>query len=240
MTTFFARNGDTITTLNGAAFESALPLGTYSLQRNPQTGQYYLSRVGDLSTSGKLYGPAGPRADRIFNTFTQRAGTTGVLLDGLKGTGKTEAIVQLTSTWSGGRTLILTHTLAGVAALRRRLQAARVPTDRYSLSSIDAWCVRRVGGFPMRAGPLPDAANPRVFYPAVRAACLRLLTSHSLDAALRSTYGRVFVDEYQDCGPEQHAIVCQLAELLPTFVFGDPLQAVFNFPDRYRVCPCYC
>jgi len=89
MTTFFARNGDTITTLNGAAFESALPLGTYSLQRNPQTGQYYLSRVGDLSTSGKLYGPAGPRADRIFNTFTQRAGTTGVLLDGLKGTGKT-------------------------------------------------------------------------------------------------------------------------------------------------------
>ena len=89
MTTLFARNGDTITTLNGAAFENALPIGTYSVQRNPQTGQYYLSRVGDLVTNGKLYGPAGPRADRIFNTFSQRAGTTGVLLDGLKGTGKT-------------------------------------------------------------------------------------------------------------------------------------------------------
>lgn len=151
-------------------------------------------------------------------------------IEAAAGCGKTEAIVQLTSTWTGGRTLILTHTLAGVAALRRRLQAARVPTGRYSLSSIDAWCVRRVAGFPMRAGPLPDATNPRVFYPAVRAACLRLLVSRSLDAALRSTYGRIFVDEYQDCGPEQHSIVCQLAELLPTFVFGDPLQAVFNFP----------
>lgn len=152
-------------------------------------------------------------------------------IEAAAGCGKTEAIVQLTSTWTGGRTLILTHTLAGVAALRRRLQAAGVPTDRYSLSSIDAWCVRRVGGFPMRAGPLPDAANPRVFYPAVHAACLQLLTSRALDAALRSTYGRVFVDEYQDCGPEQHAIICRLAELLPTFVFGDPLQAVFNFPN---------
>lgn len=150
-------------------------------------------------------------------------------IEAAAGCGKTEVIVQLTSTWTGRRTLILTHTLAGVAALRRRLQAARVPAHRYSLSSIDAWCVRRVSEFPMRAGPLPDAANPRVFYPGVRAACLRMLASHALDAALRGTYGRVFVDEYQDCGPDQHAIVCLLADLLPTFVLGDPLQAIFNF-----------
>lgn len=151
-------------------------------------------------------------------------------IEAAAGCGKTEAIVQLTAAWTDRRTLILTHTLAGVAALRRRLQAARVPAHRYSLSSIDAWCVRRVSQFPMRAGPLPDAANSRVFYPGVRAACLQLLASHALDATLRGTYGRLFVDEYQDCGPDQHAIVCGLADLLPTFVLGDPLQAVFNFP----------
>jgi hypothetical protein len=150
-------------------------------------------------------------------------------IEAAAGCGKTEAIVQLTSAWTGRRTLILTHTLAGVAALRRRLQNARVSPTRFSLASIDAWCVRRVGEFPLRAGPLPDAANPRVFYPAVRAACLQLLASNALDAALQNTYGRVFVDEYQDCGPVQHAIVCQLARLLPTLVVGDPLQAVFGF-----------
>lgn len=145
------------------------------------------------------------------------------------GCGKTEAIVRLTMEYQGGRTLILTHTLAGVAALRRRLQAARVPRSSYSLSSIDAWCVRRVSEFPLRAGPLPDASNANVFYPGVRASCLTLLESGSLNAALRSTYGRVLVDEYQDCGHTQHAIVRMLSGLLPTFVFGDPLQAVFAF-----------
>ena len=151
-------------------------------------------------------------------------------IEAAAGCGKTEAIVLLTSEWRGRRTLILTHTLAGVAALRRRLQAAGVPTSRYSLASIDAWCVRRVSEFPLRAGLLPNASNPRVFYPAVRSACLRLLSSHAIDDALHHSYGRVFVDEYQDCGPDQHAIVCRLAGLLPTFVFGDPLQAIFDFP----------
>lgn len=126
--------------------------------------------------------------------------------------------------------LILTHTLAGVAALRKRLQAALVPHSRYSLSSIDAWCVRRVSEFPLRAGPMPDSSDTSVFYPCIRESCLGLLRSRALDAALSSSYGLVLVDEYQDCGPAQHEIVCRLADLLPTFVFGDPLQAVFNFP----------
>jgi hypothetical protein len=151
-------------------------------------------------------------------------------IEAAAGCGKTEAIVRLTAELRGQRTLILTHTLAGVAALRRRLNAANVPSSRYKLSSIDAWCVRRVGEFPLRAGPLPDASNAALFYLEVRAACIHLLEGHSIDAALRATYGRVFVDEYQDCGQDQHAIVCNLADLLPTFVFGDPLQAVFNFP----------
>lgn len=150
-------------------------------------------------------------------------------IEAAAGCGKTEAIVQLASTWTGRRTLILTHTLAGVAALRRRLQAANVVTSRYSLASIDAWCVRRVSDFPARAGQMPDAGAARVFYPAVREACLRLLRGRALDAALRDTYGRVLVDEYQDCSRTQHAIVCELSRLVPTLVFGDPLQAVFGF-----------
>ncbi len=159
----------------------------------------------------------------------QLVGVARGLIEAAAGCGKTEAIVRLTAEWQGPRTLILTHTLAGVAALRRRLQGANVPTSRYTLMSIDAWCVRRVSEFPLRAGQLPDASNAGVFYPAVRTACLGLLESRALNRVLQATYGRVFVDEYQDCGPTQHAIVCKLADLIPTFVFGDPLQAVFGF-----------
>lgn len=155
-------------------------------------------------------------------------------IEAAAGCGKTEAIVQLTQGWGGRRTLILTHTLAGVAALRRRLHRANVPSNRYSLSSIDSWCVHRVSEFPQRAGPFPDANDPDAFYPAIHAGCLRLLEGHAVDAAVRATYGRVLVDEYQDCSPAQHAIVCQLAQLVPTFVFGDRLQAIFNF-RRSRV-----
>src|SRR5690606_14590145 len=39
------------------------------------------------------------------------------------------------------------------------------------------------------------------------------------------------VDEYQDCNTAQHAIVCSIAEILPTCVLGDPLQAIFDFRD---------
>jgi hypothetical protein len=150
-------------------------------------------------------------------------------IEAAAGCGKTEAIVQLTQAWTGRRTLILTHTLAGVSALRRRLRGANVSSHRYSLSSIDSWCVNRVGEFPQRAGPFPDANDPDVFYPQIHDGCIRLLEGHALDSSLRATYGRVLVDEYQDCSPAQHAIVSQLAQLLPTFVFGDRLQAIFNF-----------
>jgi len=150
-------------------------------------------------------------------------------IEAAAGCGKTESVVQLVAAATGGRTLILTHTLAGVAALQRRLRGAGIPSHRYRLASIDSWCVHRVADFPQRAGQLPDAGNRNTFYPAVRNACAQFLVSHALDSALRDTYGRVLVDEYQDCGPAQHAVVCALANVLPTVVFGDPLQAVFHW-----------
>ncbi len=39
----------------------------------------------------------------------------------------------------------------------------------------------------------------------------------------------VLVDEYQDCLIDQHNLVLALREAVPTAVFGDPLQGLFNF-----------
>lgn len=159
----------------------------------------------------------------------QMLGAARGRIEAAAGCGKTESVVQLVAAATGKRTLILTHTLAGVAALQRRLRGAGIPSHRYRLASIDSWCVHRVADFPLRAGPLPDTSNRNTFYPAVRMACAHLLASHALDSMLRDTYGRVLVDEYQDCGATQHAVICSLANALPTVVFGDPLQAVFHW-----------
>ena len=46
---------------------------------------------------------------------------------------------------------------------------------------------------------------------------------------LRASYGRVIVDEYQDCIQEQHEIIVQINNFLPVVVLGDPMQGIFSF-----------
>ncbi|MDN7667287.1 UvrD-helicase domain-containing protein [Burkholderia vietnamiensis] len=43
-----------------------------------------------------------------------------------------------------------------------------------------------------------------------------------MSAPITSTYSRLLVDEYQDCNTAQHAIVCSIAQILPTCILGDP------------------
>lgn len=64
-----------------------LPLGTYIVQATPE-GTLFLARVEEMKNPSRMYGGVENRAKRIINTFEQRPGTTGVLLDGEKGTGK--------------------------------------------------------------------------------------------------------------------------------------------------------
>ena len=53
--------------------------------------------------------------------------------------------------------LVLTHTNAGVAALRMRLDREGVPASRYRLYTIDGWAIRLVKTFPNRSGIDPTA-----------------------------------------------------------------------------------
>lgn len=155
------------------------------------------------------------------------------------GCGKTQLIADtLSSRASPKPTLVLTHTNAGVAALRARLQRAGVPGAAYRISTIDGFAMRLIGKFPMRSGHNPrilEVANPGSDYPAVREAAWRLLDAGHVHDALRATYGRLLVDEYQDCNLTQHAMVVCAARVLPTCVLGDPMQAIFGFKGNRLV-----
>lgn len=149
------------------------------------------------------------------------------------GCGKTQLIAEtLIAHRQSKPILVLTHTNAGVAALRARLRRAGVPNSAYRVSTIDGFSMRLIAKFPARSGHNPQILQlhqPNTDYPAIREAAMQLLQAGHLAQPLRATYARLLVDEYQDCNVVQHAIVSGLAQVLPTCVLGDPMQAIFDF-----------
>ena len=64
-----------------------LPPFVFSVQCTERRG-FFLRRIDDLDVPAKLYGKTNEQAERIMTTFESRDGTTGVLLTGEKGSGK--------------------------------------------------------------------------------------------------------------------------------------------------------
>lgn len=149
------------------------------------------------------------------------------------GCGKTELLSRALSRHEeGAPILVLTHTNAGVAALRGRLDRAGVQPRHYRLATIDGWGMRLIRTFPLRSGHDPAILEGRTpGYVAIRRAAAQLLASGHVSDVVQASYARLLVDEYQDCSGLQHQLVCALSCLLPTAVVGDPMQAIFGF-DR--------
>ena len=149
------------------------------------------------------------------------------------GCGKTHLIASALGRHASRKpVLVLTHTNAGVAALRGRLERAKVPASAYRLATIDGWAMRLLTHFPRRCGHDPEIltlSNARQHYPAIRTAARGLLEAGHINDVLAATYDRLIVDEYQDCAVPQHEIVVHASVALRTCVLGDPLQAIFNF-----------
>lgn len=151
------------------------------------------------------------------------------------GCGKTQLIADTLKLHTEVKpVLILTHTNAGKGALEARLARASVPKSAYRVSTIDSWAMRMISKFPTRSGHDPGILrleNPGRDYVAIREAAWRLLGQGDVSDALRATHSRLVVDEYQDCRVPQHNIIGWAAEVLPTCVLGDPLQAIFGFRE---------
>lgn len=149
------------------------------------------------------------------------------------GCGKTHLIAEALIRHTDAKPiLVLTHTNAGVVALRERLDRAGVPAKAYRLSTIDGWAMRLISTFPARSAHNPDIlklANPAGDYLDIRNSAAKLLTEGHVSDILVASYARLIVDEYQDCSIRQHSLVAWAAQILPTCVLGDPMQAIFGF-----------
>lgn len=87
--TFYFQNDSTFHPTQTNKILDKLPSGNYSIKENPQTGELYFSRIQEFKLPKEYYGDFQSNADKIFNTFQDKENSTGVLLRGEKGSGKT-------------------------------------------------------------------------------------------------------------------------------------------------------
>jgi DNA helicase-2/ATP-dependent DNA helicase PcrA len=129
------------------------------------------------------------------------------------------------------RQLVLTHTYAGVNALRRKLRQVRASDGACRIDTIASWALRLSLAYPQASGwtiKRPDQEEWTELY----RACSRLLDCPFVRRIVRASYGGLYVDEYQDCSREQHDIVLKLARDIPCRILGDPLQGIFDFESE--------
>lgn len=151
------------------------------------------------------------------------------------GFGKTHVIATAVARHGRGRELILTHTHAGVDALRGRLAGMGVPAKAYHLDTIAGWALRLATAFPDTSRLPTTEPRTNEEYSGVYVAAAHLLGLRPIREIIRASYSGTFIDEYQDCTVPQHGLALTLMEILPCRIVGDPLQGIFDFGDNEAI-----
>lgn len=89
--TKFVKQGNTFRVYSDSALDvhQSLPPGTFTVKFDQNNGEFFLEKIDDFNLTFKMYGDILRHVDRILTTFENRGGSTGVLLAGEKGSGKT-------------------------------------------------------------------------------------------------------------------------------------------------------
>lgn len=146
------------------------------------------------------------------------------------GFGKTHLIAEAVSR-SADRQLVLTHTYAGVNALRRKMRDLRARDGAFRVDTIASWALRLSLSYPTTSGWTVERPSGDQ-WTGLYGACSALLDSGFIRRIVRASYAGLYVDEYQDCSSAQHDLVLKLARDLPCRLLGDPLQGIFDFDGQ--------
>lgn len=147
------------------------------------------------------------------------------------GYGKTHSIAECINICSGQKTcLILTHTHAGIASLKEKLQFIQSSNSNYELATICGFTLNIAQAYHQDRKDFPDIENsPNDYYRFAIETSIRILKAKPIYSTLQLKYSHVIVDEYQDCSILQHKFIKVLSQYIPTHILGDPLQSIFKF-----------
>lgn len=145
------------------------------------------------------------------------------------GYGKTYTISSCLKSLSGsGKQLVLTHTHAGVAAIKEKVAKEGVPSLSFSVETISSFCQRYVLAF-YNENDIPHQDEGNVYYSFILEKARILIARPCVSSIVSKSYTGLFVDEYQDCSISQHNFINVLSDILTTRILGDPLQGIFGF-----------
>ena len=144
------------------------------------------------------------------------------------GLGKTYSIAQMISLVEAEKPqLILTHTHAGIASLKKKFREQGTPSKKYTIETICGFLQRYVLTLCKRT-EVPNQEDKNFFQQIVKIA-EHLFSKPAVMRVVTQSYSHLYVDEYQDCTLDQHKIIMLMSEELPTHLLGDPLQGIFDF-----------
>lgn len=88
--TYFLKSGNTFKVSSNEAMDlhETLPAGNYTIQKD-MFGNLFLEHIGDFTSPKKIYGDATRHTERVIRTFLDRPNSTGIMMTGEKGSGKT-------------------------------------------------------------------------------------------------------------------------------------------------------
>jgi DNA helicase-2/ATP-dependent DNA helicase PcrA len=145
------------------------------------------------------------------------------------GYGKTYTISECLIHLEGkGKQLILTHTHSGVASLKEKFKQKNIPSSNYNIETITSFAQKYVLSF-YNGKDIPSQENSKEYYPFIINKAKEIFKLNLVKNVISRTYFGLFVDEYQDCTTQQHALILSLAVLFPTHILGDYLQGIFGF-----------
>ena len=143
------------------------------------------------------------------------------------GYGKTFTLAECLQ-YTTGKSLVLTHTHAGVASIKKKLKEAHIHSSKYSVETISSFAQKYTKSFYM-GSDIPTQEDTKTYHPFIIKKASVIFSIPLVKKVIQITYSGLFVDEYQDCSKEHHQMLSELMNYLPTRIFGDPLQGVFDF-----------
>lgn len=245
MTAQFLKSGKTYRVSSKEAMDlhDKLPAGNYTVQKDQMTGQLYLEQIEDFTAVKKMYGNTAKHTHRIINTFKDRSSSTGVMLNGEKGSGKTllSKNISIELAKEGVPTIVINAPWAG---------------DKFNqlLQSIEQPCIVLFDEFEKTYDRETQESILTLLDGVFNSKKLYILTCNDkwrVDQHMRNRPGRIFymmdfigldvdfIREYceDNLNNKSHIQkICDISTLFKAFNF-DMLQALVQEMNRYNETP---